>query len=124
MNRIIIKTDKVKMEAELNESKTAAAILHALPLATEISTWGDEIYFEIPVKVSLENGTDEVQVGDLGYWPQGHCFCIFFGLTPISSEGNIKPASAVTIVGKLLGMPEKWKAVAAGEWITIEKIGV
>lgn len=120
--KIVIKTEKVKMEAELNESKTAVAIWNALPIATEADTWGDEIYFEIPVKVSLENGTEEVRVGDLGYWPQGNCFCIFFGLTPISSEGKIKPASAVSIIGKLLGTPEKWKAVAAGEWISVEKI--
>lgn len=110
------------MEAELNESKTAAAILNVLPLATEISTWGDEIYFEIPVKVGLENSTEEVQIGDLGYWPQGNCFCIFFGLTPISGEGKIKPASAVNIIGKLLADPKEWKKVQAGEWISIEKL--
>lgn len=110
------------MEAELNESKTATAIWNVLPIATEVDTWGDEIYFEIPVKVGLENGTEEVRAGDLGYWPQGNCFCIFFGLTPISSAGKIKPASAVSIIGKLLGAPEKWKEVAADEWISVEKL--
>jgi hypothetical protein len=122
MNRIIIKTEKLKMVAELIDSKTALAVWNALPIANEADTWGDEIYFEIPVKVGLENGVEEVQAGDLAYWPQGSCFCIFFGLTPISTAGKIKPASAVSIIGKLLGAPEKWKAITAGDWITIEKI--
>ena len=122
MNRIIIKTEKVKMEAELNDSQTAQAIWQALPLATDLNTWGEEIYFEIPVKTGLENGVEEVQVGDLGYWPQGHCFCVFFGLTPLSSEGHIKPASAVNIIGKFTGKPEEWNKVKDGEWITVEKL--
>jgi hypothetical protein len=121
MNRIIIKTENVKMNAELNDSQTAKAIWDALPLATEVDTWGEEIYFEIPVKAELENGVDEVKIGDLAYWPQGNCFCIFFGLTPMSSEGHIKPASAVNIIGRLKGRAEEWKKVKNGEWITVEK---
>lgn len=120
--KIVIKTDKVKMEAELNDSQTAKAIWDSLPLATEVNTWGEEIYFEIPVKSALENGVEEVQVGDLGYWPQGNCFCIFFGLTPMSSEGHIKPASAVNIIGRISGKAEEWKTVKDGEWISIEKV--
>ncbi len=121
MKKVIIKTEKVKMEAELNNSRTAQAIWDALPLATEVNTWGEEIYFEIPVKTALENGMDEVKIGDLAYWPQGNCFCIFFGLTPLSSEGHIKPASAVNIIGRLKGKAEEWEKVKDGEWITVEK---
>lgn len=120
--KIIIKTEQVKMEAELNDSKTASAIWDALPLAAEINTWGDEIYFEIPVKSGLENGVEEVQEGTLGYWPQGNCFCIFFGLTPMSTEGHIKPASAVNIIGRFMGKAEEWKKVGDGEWISVEKL--
>lgn len=122
MNKIIIKTEKVKMEAVLNDSKTAQAIWNALPMAADVNTWGDEIYFEIPVKAELENGVEEVQVGDLAYWPQGRCFCIFFGLTPMSSEGHIKPASAVNLIGKVTGKAEEWKKAKDGEMISIEKI--
>jgi hypothetical protein len=122
MNKIIIKTEQVKMEAELIDSKTAEAVWSALPLAAEVNTWGEEIYFEIPVKSALENGVEEVQIGDLGYWPQGNCFCIFFGMTPMSSEGHIKPASAVNIIGKFMGKATDWKKVKDGDWISIEKV--
>jgi uncharacterized protein len=80
------------MEAELNDSKIAALIWEALPLSAAASTWGDEIYFAIPVKIGLENAVSVVQKGDLAYWPEGRCFCIFFGITPASTETEIKPA--------------------------------
>jgi uncharacterized protein len=80
------------MEAELNDSKIAALIWEALPLSAAASTWGDEIYFAIPVKIGLENAVSVVREGDLAYWPEGSCFCIFFGKTPASTDTEIKPA--------------------------------
>ena len=123
MRKIKIITSEVEMEAELNQSDTAQAIWEKLPIEGKVKTWGEEIYFEIPVKKKLENGVEVVNEGDLGYWPEGNCFCIFFGKTPISTETEIKPASAVTIIGKLLGDPKEWKKVKAGQKIIIEKGG-
>ncbi|MBA4393124.1 MAG: hypothetical protein C0407_06200 [Desulfobacca sp.] len=80
------------------------------------------MYFPISVKEkNIQNPADTVQFGDLGYWPEGHCFCIFYGPTPISPPGEIKPASSVEIVGRLLGDPKELKKVKGEEKIWIEK---
>jgi len=121
MKRIKISTSEVEMEAELNQSETAKTIWEALPIEGKVKTWGEEIYFEIPVKKELENGVEVVEEGDLAYWPEGQCFCIFFGKTPISTETEIKPASAVTIIGRLLDDPKKFKKVVDNQRIIIER---
>ena len=107
--------------AELNESATAIAIWQALPLEGSANTWGEEIYFRIPVSQALEPGAKElVQLGDLGYWPQGEAFCIFFGATPISGPGEIRAASAVNLVGRLVDDPKNLLSVSAGTPVRIE----
>jgi hypothetical protein len=122
MKKIIIKAAEVVLEAELNESATAEAIWQALPLEGSANTWGEEIYFRIPLSQDLEPDARElVELGDLAYWPQGQAFCIFFGATPISGPGEIRPASAVNIVGQLLGDPQKFLSVPAGMLVRIEK---
>lgn len=120
--KIKIVTEKVQMEAELNDSKTASMIFDALPIESDVNTWGEEIYFTIPVETGLEDGVEVVKEGDLGYWPQGNAFCIFFGKTPVSTDEEIKPASAVNPIGKVLGYPKEWKKVSYGEKIVLEKI--
>jgi hypothetical protein len=122
MKNIIIKAGEIEAKAELNESVTAGAIWQALPLEGSANTWGEEIYFRIPISQDLEPDAREVvELGDLGYWPQGEAFCIFFGATPISEPGEIRPASAVNIVGQLLGDPKDFLSVPAGSSVRIEK---
>lgn len=123
MKKIRIKTEKVEMEAELNEINTAKLIWEKLPMESKVNTWGEEIYFKIPLKLPAENAVTVVKEGDIAYWPEGNCFCIFFGKTPISTDREIRPASAVNLVGKILGNPKELKKVLAGEKITIEKLG-
>jgi uncharacterized protein len=118
--KILIVAETVQMEAELNDSKTAALIWEALPISAAVSTWGDEIYFAIPVKTGPENAVGVVQEGDLAYWPEGSCFCIFFGKTPATTDTEIKPASPVNLVGRFSDDPELWKKVAAGDTIRLE----
>jgi hypothetical protein len=122
MKRIVIKAGQVEAKAELNESATAGAIWQALPIEGSANTWGEEIYFRIPVSQNLETDARElVQLGDLAYWPQGKAFCIFFGATPISDSGEIRPASAVNIVGQLLDDPKEFLSVASGTSVRIER---
>src|SRR4030065_1591910 len=105
--KIRILTGELKVEAKLNDSKTAQLIWDALPMESNINLWGEEIYFSIPVKAGQEEGAREVvSAGDLGYWPPGHAFCIFFGPTPASRGDEIRAASAVNIIGKVLGDPK------------------
>jgi hypothetical protein len=99
---VMITAGAVKVQAELNETETAAAIKQALPIKGKAARWGGEIYFPIPVDVGLDSGCREiVKAGELGYWPDGSAFCIFFGPTPASEGDEIRAASAVNIVGKL-----------------------
>lgn len=120
--RMKIRAGSVVLEAQLNETRTAAAVFEALPITGQASTWGDEIYFSIPLHLEIENGKDLVQTGDVGYWPDGHSLCLFFGPTPISHGDEIRPASPVTIVGKMVGDPKILRTVPPGSDIVIEKM--
>jgi hypothetical protein len=120
--RIKIKARTVEAIAELNNSRTAQTIWEALPLKGYANLWGDEIYFSIPVLlIPLESAKEFVNIGDLGYWPRGNAFCIFFGPTPISNDGKIKPSSAVNVFGKIMGDATVFKQVSSGTTIVIEQ---
>ncbi len=123
MQKIRIIVDDVSAVAELSGSKTSEAIWDALPIENTVNTWGEEIYFEIPVKSALDETAKEVvEKGDLGYWPTGKAFCIFFGPTPASEGDEIRPASAVNIVGKVAGDTEVFKSIQQGTNITLERM--
>ena len=119
--QIRIKAGSVIASAELHNTKTADAIWQALPLAGTINTWGEEIYFTIPVEMELEDGQQLVNSGDLGYWPPGSAFCIFFGPTPMSSGTEIRTASPVNIFGNLVDNPKVFSQLKDGEKIVIER---
>ncbi len=120
--KIKILVQDLTVEAELNESHTAQSIWDALPIEGKVNTWGEEIYFAIPVKTGQEKGAKEVvSSGELGYWLPGHAFCIFFGPTPASRGDEIRAASAVNIIGKVLGDPKVFLKVKDGAKITLEK---
>jgi hypothetical protein len=113
----------VALEAELNDTPTAKKIAEVLPLKTSFNTWGDEIYFAIPVETDLDqNAREEVEMGDLGFWPQGNAFCIFFGPTPMSTEGKIIPASAVNIIGRVKGDATMFKKVMGENQVVLEAL--
>ena len=117
-----IKAGGVEALAELNDSKTAEQIWDALPVSASGSTWGDEIYFGIPVECKPENPKGVVDEGDLGYWPPGSAFCIFFGPTPASHGNDIRPASPVNVFGKVQGDAKVFKSVRSGERVVIERV--
>ena len=122
MERAIrIKAGTIELEAILNNSFTAGAIWEALPIVAKADTWGDEIYFSIPVNLELESGRELVEKGDIGYWPAGNAFCIFFGPTPISRGEEIRPASAVTVFGKIVGDSTVLKNIGAGAEVILER---
>lgn len=119
--RIRIKAGTAQVTAELNNTKTAQAIWEALPIKSQGDRWGDEIYFSIPVSLEAENAQEVVSMGDLGYWPPGTAFCIFFGPTPMSRGEEIRPASPVNVFGKIIGDAKVLKQVTSGTEITIER---
>jgi uncharacterized protein len=113
---------ELKVDAELNESKTAKLVWDALPIEATGNRWGEEIYFAIPVRTGLEPGSrDVLSSGELGYWPTGHAFCIFFGPTPASRGDEIRAASAVNVIGNLLTDPRVFRSVKENTKIKLEK---
>lgn len=124
MKRMQITAGDVSLPAELNEGPTARRLWEILPVEGRAQTWGDEIYFEIPLRVPAEPGARaEVEVGELGYWPVGHAFCIFFGPTPASEGDQPQAYSPVNIVGRVLGDATRFRTVPAGASVTITPEG-
>jgi hypothetical protein len=121
VRRILIRAGQVQVSAELNNGRTAEAIWQSLPLSAAGNTWGDEIYFAIPVRLDEEDARAVVALGDLGYWPPGHAFCMFFGPTPVSRGKEIRPASPVNVFGHIVGDPTVLKQVQDGETVTLER---
>ena len=118
---ITISAGNITLEAELNETSTADAVWNTLPYEAQASVWGDELYFRIPeeLDLGLENEQDIVEVGDLGYWPVGNAFCVFYGPTPASIDERPRPASPVTVFGKILGDAAGLFEVTAGVMVFV-----
>ena len=122
MRKITISADGVTATAVLRENPTADAIWEALPLESRANTWGDEIYFSIPVEIEMsDDAGDVVDMGALAYWPPGKAFCIFFGRTPASRNGEIRAASAVNMFGTVEGDATVFKKVPHGAAIKVSK---
>jgi hypothetical protein len=122
MNKISISFESISFEATLNEGPTAQAIWSALPVEGQVTTWGDEIYFAIPVEMPQEeDARAEVEVGELGYWPMGDAFCIFFGPTPVSTDEKPRAYSPVNIIGEIHGEPAALRSIRDGEPVKLTR---
>lgn len=122
--RIKVTIGDVEVFGELNQTGTADLIWEQLPMESRVNTWGDEIYFSIPVQAELDDSAREVvELGDMGYWPPGSAFCIFFGPTPNSRGDEIRPASAVNVFGRVVGDPKVLKSVRSGTSVRIDAEG-
>ncbi len=122
MRRIEIRSGGVTALATLHDNATADAVWAALPVAARGSRWGEEIYFEIPVHLTQANDArDVLEAGELGYWPVGHAFCIFWGPTPASRSGEIRAYSPVNVFGQLEGDPRAFDGVPGGAEIEIDR---
>ena len=120
MQKIIISVEDLSVQAELNDTYTAKKIFEALPIKGTVNVWGDEIYFDIPLELDLENDARaEVEVSDLGYWPSGPAFCIFFGPTPVSRDEKPRAYSPVNIFGRIIGDSTQFKTVSNGAKIRV-----
>jgi hypothetical protein len=125
MNKITIQAGGVSMLAELNDNPTARQIWEALPIEGHANLWGDEIYFSIPVDADQEaDARTDVDVGELGYWPVGSAFCIFFGPTPASSGNRPRAASPVNILGNVVGDATQFRRVKNGEKVVLTRAAV
>jgi len=122
MRRITIEAGGVRVVADLLDNPTAQALWEALPIEQRASTWGDEIYFSVPVQFPAAAGKEDVEVGDIAIWPPGNAFCIFFGPTPASRGSEPRAASAVTVIGKVQGDATVFRAVRSGERVRLSRL--
>ena len=121
--KISISAGDVSVTVSLNDSGTADLLWEALPLEASANTWGDEIYFRIPVQAGEEDGaSDVVGMGAVAYWPPGQALCLFFGRTPASRGNEIRAASAVNAMGAIDGDATVLKQVRSGTRVVVEKI--
>lgn len=120
MHNITISIEGLSVSAMLHESPTAQKIWDALPIEGTANVWGDEVYFDIPVKLQQEpDARAEVEVGELGYWAPGRAFCIFFGITPASIDEKPRAASPVNVFGHINGDATVLRGVRDGAQITV-----
>ncbi len=119
-----ISVGELVVTAGLNDSETADQLWDALPITGQANIWGDEIYFSIPVDADEEADSQEtVEMGAVAYWPPGKALCLFWGPTPMSAPGEIRPASAVNVIGLIDGDPTVLGGVADGAEILVERGG-
>ena len=122
--KIRISAGEVVVTAVLNDSDTARQLWDALPITGRAQTWGDEIYFSIPVNAEEAADSQEtVEMGAVAYWPPGKAMCLFWGPTPMSGPGEIRPASAVNVMGLIDGDPTVLGDVVDGTEVVVERSG-
>jgi len=122
--QIEISASDVIVTAVLNDSDTADELWAALPITARAQTWGDEIYFSIPVSVEEAADSQEtVEMGAVAFWPPGSALCLFWGPTPMSAPGEIRPASAVNVMGLIDGDPTVLGGVADGTEVVVARMG-
>ena len=120
MARIRFDFGAVVLEADLLDTPTAQAVASALPLTSSAQTWGEEVYFEVPVKIPREGDARAVVTpGEIAYWPEGHCLALGFGRTPISRGDECRLASPCNIFARAGGDVKTLAEVKSGAKVTV-----
>ena len=123
MRQVRFSFDNVTLTARLRDTPTAVAIWDALPLDGRVSTWGEEVYFGIPLTAEQEaDARDVVDPGEIAFWPNGDAIAIGFGETPISARGEIRLASLCNIWADALDDVRWLKSVKSGERVQVARL--
>jgi uncharacterized protein len=123
MARIRFEFATLTLEAELLDTPTAKAIAAALPVTSGALIWGEEVYFDVPVKVGREKDARAVVTpGEIAYWPDGPAIAIGFGRTPISRSDETRLASPCNVFARALGDVKALAAVKAGTQVRVSVV--
>ncbi|MGW1765847.1 cyclophilin-like fold protein [Streptomyces sp. NPDC002073] len=113
-----------QLTATLDDTPTAQALVAALPLVSSAHTWGEEVYFDTPVSVDLEDDARQVvDPGTVAFWTEGDALALPYGPTPISRGGESRLASPCNVLGSLDGDPRLLATVRDGDPIRVERAG-
>jgi hypothetical protein len=124
MARIRFDFGSLTLDADLLDTPTARAVAAALPVSSSAMTWGEEVYFEVPVKVARESDARAVVTpGEIAYWPEGHCIALGFGRTPISHDDETRLASPCNVFANALGDVKALAKVRGGAKVKVTRIG-
>jgi hypothetical protein len=111
------------LDAELLDTPTAQAVAAALPISSRALTWGEEVFFDVPVKIARERDARAVvTAGEVAYWPDGHCIALGFGRTPISQGDECRLASPCNVFGNILGDVKALAQVRPGVRVHVAKV--
>ncbi len=123
MVRIRFEFAGATLDAELMDTATAKAIGAALPISASVMTWGEEVYFPVPVKVAAEkNARAVVTPGEIAYWPDGCCIALGYGRTPISQGDETRLASPCNIFARALDDVKTLAHVKASTQVKVKQI--
>ena len=124
MARIRFDFGTLTLDAELLDTPTAKAVAAKLPITSSALTWGEEVYFDVPVNVKREaDARAVITPGEIAFWPDGPAIAIGFGRTPISKGGETRLASPCNVFAKALGDVKALGVVMAGTKVVVTKIG-
>ena len=124
MSRIRFDFATLTLEAELLDTPTAREIAAALPISSSTLTWGEEVYFEVPVNMPAESDARAVVTpGEIAYWPEGHCIALGYGRTPISRGDETRLASPCNIFARAVGDVKALAGVKAGTTVKVARAG-
>ena len=122
MHNINLKFSSYTINIKLRSNKTASAIKNILPFKSIVKTWGEEIYFEIPIEESLDlenDAKDIINIGEIAYWIEGKCIAIGYGKTPISKGNEIKLAARTNIWGNALLNIKELNKIKDGDEVVV-----
>lgn len=123
MTRIRFDFGKLTLDADLADTPTASIVAAALPLTASVLTWGEEVYFEVPVRAEREHDARAVvKPGEIAFWPEGPAIAIGYGRTPISKAGETRLASPCNVFAKAVESVQCLREVAAGTKVVVTRL--
>ena len=112
-----------EVTADLRDSPTVKQLLAALPCEASANSWGEEVYFALPIKASLEaDARQVVEPGTVCFWVQGSSLAVPFGPTPVSKGDECRLVTRCNVLGRIQGDARQLKKVKQGAAIRIELI--